>query len=137
MLQSAWPLLAIGLGVLLGVSLVSNIMRWLLKRHRDVTLGALLGLLLGAVAGLWPFREAVLPEVGSLVRGEIVETVAAAEAIELKYWPTESYEPSLSRIGLSLLLVIGGGLGSLLVGRLGGDDDGENAAGSVDRAASD
>ena len=136
MIQSAWPLFAIGIGVLLGVSLVSNVMRWLLKQHREVTLGALLGLLLGAVAGLWPFREAVLPEVGSLIRGEKIETVAAAEAIELKYWPTESYEPSLGRIGLSLLLVMGGGLGSLLVGRLGGNDDGEDAAGSADRAAS-
>ena len=136
MIQSAWPLFAIGIGVLLGVSLVSNVMRWLLKQHREVTLGALLGLLLGAVAGLWPFREAVLPEVGSLIRGEKIETVAAAEAIELKYWPTESYEPSLGRIGLSLLLVMGGGLGSLLVGRLGGNDDGEDAASSADRAAS-
>ncbi|MDA1027397.1 MAG: DUF368 domain-containing protein, partial [Planctomycetota bacterium] len=104
-LQSAWPLLAIGIGVLLGVSLVSNIMRWLLKHHRDVTLGALLGLLLGAVAGLWPFREAVLPDVGSMVRGEVVETVADAEAIELKYRPTESYEPSLGQMGFSFLLV--------------------------------
>jgi putative membrane protein len=122
-LQSAWPLLAIGIGVLLGVSLVSNIMRWLLKHHRDVTLGALLGLLLGAVAGLWPFREAVLPDVGSVVRGEVVETVADAEAIELKYRPTESYEPSLGQMGFSFLLVIGGGISSLLVGRLGKDGD--------------
>ncbi|MDA0296606.1 MAG: DUF368 domain-containing protein, partial [Planctomycetota bacterium] len=122
-LQSAWPLLAIGIGVLLGVSLVSNIMRWLLKHHRDVTLGALLGLLLGAVAGLWPFREAVLPDVGSMVRGEVVETVADAEAIELKYRPTESYEPSLGQMGFSILLVIGGGISSLLVGRLGKDGD--------------
>ena len=122
-LQSAWPLLAIGIGVLLGVSLVSNIMRWLLKHHRDVTLGALLGLLLGAVAGLWPFREAVLPDVGSMVRGEVVETVADAEAIELKYRPTESYEPSLGQMGFSFLLVIGGGISSLLVGRLGKDGD--------------
>ena len=122
-LQSAWPLLAIGIGVLLGVSLVSNIMRWLLKHHRDVTLGALLGLLLGAVAGLWPFREAVLPDVGSMVRGEVVETVADAEEIELKYRPTESYEPSLGQMGFSFLLVIGGGISSLLVGRLGKDGD--------------
>lgn len=122
-LESAWPLLAIGIGVLLGVSLVSNIMRWLLKHHRDVTLGALLGLLLGAVAGLWPFREAVLPDVGSVVRGEVVETVADAEAIELKYRPTESYEPSLGQMGFSFLLVIGGGISSLLVGRLGKDGD--------------
>jgi putative membrane protein len=128
MLQSAWPLVAIGVGVLLGVSLVSNIMRWLLKRHREVTLGALLGLLLGAVAGLWPFREAVLPEVGSTVRGEFIESVEAAEAIELKYRPTRSYQPSAGQIGLSLLLVVGGGIGSLLVGRLGADDEGEEAS---------
>ena len=132
MLQAAWPLVSIGLGVLLGVSLVSNIMRWLLKRHREVTLGALLGFLLGAVAGLWPFREAVPPELNDTIRGVKLEheeaVQAARQADERKYWLTESYQPSAGQIGLSLLLVIGGGIGSLLVGRLGGDDEDDEAS---------
>ena len=48
----------VGLGVLLGVVGVSNLMKLLLARYRKPTLGVLLGLLLGAVLGLWPFQQA-------------------------------------------------------------------------------
>jgi putative membrane protein len=116
-------LLAIGSGVLCGVVLVSNLVRWLLRRHRDATLGALLGLLLGAVAGLWPFREPVAPEIGSVVRGVRIESVAEAEAVPLKHWPTRSFAPSAADLLVAVVL-IGAGAGlSLLVARLGGSGD--------------
>jgi putative membrane protein len=47
------------LGVVAGVTGVSNLARWLLARYERATLGFLLGLLLGAVLGLWPYREPV------------------------------------------------------------------------------
>ena len=49
----------VGLGVIVGVVGVSNGLRWLLERYAKPTLGALLGLLLGAVIGLYPFQESV------------------------------------------------------------------------------
>ncbi|MHC4995669.1 MAG: DUF368 domain-containing protein, partial [Planctomycetota bacterium] len=48
--------LPVGLGVLLGVVVVSNILKLLLDKCEKLTLGALLGLLFGAVVGLWPFQ---------------------------------------------------------------------------------
>lgn len=120
-IEAAWPLVAIGVGVLLGIVLVSNVVRWLLERHRAITLGALLGLLLGAVAGLWPFRAAILPEVGSVIRGQQITTTAEAEAVELKYRPTAAYAPSPGRVVGAVGLILVGGLASVLLGRFGRD----------------
>ncbi len=50
-------LVPVGLGVVLGVVGVSNVVRFCLERFPRPTLGVLLGLLLGAVVGLWPFQE--------------------------------------------------------------------------------
>ncbi|MEE9234065.1 MAG: DUF368 domain-containing protein [Candidatus Acidoferrales bacterium] len=54
--------LAMGVGG--GVAGISNLMRHLLARFEKATLGFLLGLLLGAVLGLWPFRQGVPPRPG-------------------------------------------------------------------------
>ncbi len=121
--EAAWPLAAIGVGVLLGIVLVSNVVRWLLERHRAITLGVLLGLLLGAVAGLWPFRAAVLPEVGSVIRGETIATMSEAEAVELKYRPTAVYTPSGMQLVGAIGLVLAGGLASIMLGRFGREAD--------------
>jgi len=132
LLAAVPSLAAIGVGVLLGVVIVSNLVRWLLHRHRDATLGALLGLLLGAVAGLWPFREPVIPEVGSVIRGERIETVAQAEAVPLKHRPTRGFPPSAGLVaGAVGLAAVGFGL-SLLVGRIGGGDGDGDPDGSPD-----
>ena len=46
-----------GVGVLLGVGLLSNAIRSALERGPRVTHAALLGLLVGSVLGLWPFQD--------------------------------------------------------------------------------
>ncbi|MAD20094.1 MAG: hypothetical protein CMJ52_07855 [Planctomycetaceae bacterium] len=134
MVEAAWPLAAIGIGVVLGIVLVSNVVRWLLERHRAVTLGVLLGLLLGAVAGLWPFRAAVLPELGSVIQGRTIVTQADAEAVELKYRPTEVYAPSSARVFGAVGLALGGGFASIMLGRFGRDGDAEDSTGEPSTA---
>ena len=122
LLASIPSLAAIGIGVLLGIVLVSNVVRWLLRRHREVTLGVLLGLLLGAVAGLWPFRAAIQPEPGMIIRGQRIETVADAEAVPIKHRPTSFFTPGATEV-IGALVLVGLGLGiSLGVARLGGGE---------------
>lgn len=65
-------ILPVGLGVVLGVVAVSNLLRFMLERFRQPTLGVLLGLLLGAVVGLWPFQQGVPPVPGDVVKGQPV-----------------------------------------------------------------
>ena len=49
-------------GAVLGIGLLSNVLKWFLSRHSSVCHGALLGLLLGSVIGLWPFQEPQNPD---------------------------------------------------------------------------
>lgn len=48
----------VGIGVVVGVVGISNLVRWTLRRYPKATYGVLLGLLFGAVLGIWPFQEA-------------------------------------------------------------------------------
>ena len=137
LMNASIPLAAIGIGVVLGVVVVSNLIRWLLHRYREATLGALLGLLLGAVAGLWPFRAPVPPTVGTVVVGTedgdvTVISEEHALTIDMKRWPTRAFTPDSSQIlGGIGLVVLGFGV-SVGVGWLGAssrvDANGASAA---------
>ena len=51
-------LVPVGIGVVIGIVGLSNLLKVLLHRYERVTLGFLLGMLLGSVLGLWPFGRA-------------------------------------------------------------------------------
>jgi putative membrane protein len=48
-----------GAGALLGIVILSNVLKLLLRRFHRPTVGVLLGVLLGSVIGLWPFTQSV------------------------------------------------------------------------------
>jgi putative membrane protein len=108
----------VGVGVVAGVVGVSNLLRWLLDRHAKATLGALLGLLLGAVVGLWPFQHPVEPEIGSVVKGRVVSAETRRE-IDPKDWPLLRFDPTAGQIGSSIGLVIAGLAVTLAIARFG------------------
>ncbi|MGE4653399.1 MAG: DUF368 domain-containing protein [Myxococcota bacterium] len=110
--------LPLGLGVVVGVVGVSNLLRWLLARYEKATLGALLGLLLGAVVGLWPFLEARAPEPGESVDG-IVVTQSNQLDFDREDWPLARFDPSAQHMGLAALMLAAGLLGTTAVGRVG------------------
>jgi putative membrane protein len=113
--------LPVGLGVVVGIVVVSNLLRYLLHRYEQATLGVLLGLLLGAVFGLWPFQQGVEPVLGeTVIKGQVVTEENFAE-FDREDYPTAFFRPSLGQVGASLgLIVLGFGLTSL-VARVGGD----------------
>lgn len=112
LVEAGGVLAPVALGVAAGAVGVSNLLRWTLERFPLPTLGLLLGLLLGAVGGLWPFQEPVRPEVGSRIDGRVVTEESRAE-IPREDWPLEAYAPSPQQaggaVGLALL-----GLGATL-----------------------
>ena len=83
----------VGIGVVLGVVGVSNLLRWLLDRYEKPTLGALLGLLLGAVVGLYPFQQPVAPKLGFEDHGRLV-IEAELQDIPVEDWPLERFTPN-------------------------------------------
>jgi putative membrane protein len=119
-LDAMHVVIPLGLGVVAGVVGVSNLLRWLLLRFEKPTLGVLLGLLLGAVVGLWPFQQARQPEPGEVVKGRVV-TADNAASFSSEDWPLHSFEPSAKQVGASLGLILLGLGTTALIGRLGGE----------------
>ncbi len=117
----------VGLGVVAGVAGVSNLLEWLLDRFEKATLGFLMGLLLGAVLGLWPFQQGAPPQVGDLLKGQTVIEVAdgilvyedSGKVIEADDWPTEFFQPTAGQAAGALLLIVGAFGVTTLVARLG------------------
>jgi putative membrane protein len=112
----------VGIGVVVGVVGLSNLLRWLLAKHTQVTLGFLLGLIAGSVFGLWPFQAGVEPELGSLVKGALVTAETLAE-IDPEDWPLANFKPSGLQVLASVALVTGGYATTWLIARLGGGKD--------------
>jgi len=108
--------------VVAGVVGVSNALKWLLARFEKATLGVLLGLLLGAVVGLWPFQVGVEPAPGDVLKGRVVTAENRAE-FEPKDWAVRRFDPAAGQV-LGALALIGVGLAmTSAIGRLsrGGD----------------
>jgi putative membrane protein len=120
--------LPVGVGVVIGVVAVSNVLRLLLRRCERPTLGVLLGLLLGAVVGLWPFQQGVAPQPGSLLKGQTVVVDDAGglvfdgsgKPVEADDYPTRVFTPTAVQAAGASGLVVVGFMITLLVDRVGG-----------------
>ena len=119
-LDAMHVVIPLGLGILAGVVGVSNLLKWLLEHYEKATLGVLLGLLLGAVVGLWPFQESTPPMPGDVIRGREV-TVENIASIDPKHWPLERFAPSFGQLGGASALIAAGLLATIAIGRVGSE----------------
>lgn len=62
-------------GAVLGIALLANLLKALLARWSGPSHGALLGLLCGSVFGLYPFQEAVHPELADRGSRKVIEAL--------------------------------------------------------------
>ena len=116
---------------------MSNLIKWLLTHRERPTLGVLLGLLVGAVLGLYPFQRSVTPTIGEVLKGQtvvelrevgesedadVVELVAVmdtGEELEREDWRTDVFTPSAGQVGLAVVLVVAGFGVTMGIARLG------------------
>lgn len=118
-LQSLHVIVPVGIGVLVSVVGVSNLIKLLLARFERATLGFLLGLLLGAVIGLWPFQVGLPPEIGDVIKGVELTDQTMIDAVDPEDYPTEFFAPSpLQGVG-AVALIVAGFLISVGISRLG------------------
>jgi uncharacterized membrane protein len=55
--QAAGPIAVFLVGILLGLASFSRLLKWLLSHHHDGIMAVLIGLMLGSLRVLWPFRD--------------------------------------------------------------------------------
>ena len=111
----------VGIGVVIGIAGVSNLIKFLLARHKAPTLGVLMGLLLGAVLGLWPFQQGVAPRPGEVVKGQVMTELSIA-AVDAEDYPLARFTPAAWQIAAALGLIAGGFAITQGVARLGGQE---------------
>ena len=119
----------IGIGIVVGVGVISNLLRWLLRRYEKATLGFLLGLLVGAVVGLWPFQEGVAPAPGQTLKGQTVAVddqgqlyfESTGKPVEPDDYPTEFFRPGAGHVAGAVALVAAGFLVTCVVDLIGRD----------------
>jgi putative membrane protein len=75
-------IIPVGIGVVLGVVLLSNALKFLLHRYERATIGFLLGMLLGSVISLWPFGQKPSPDALAGRDDTELITYAAAHGID-------------------------------------------------------
>ena len=63
----------VGLGAAIGIVSFAQILGWLFKRYHDATVAVLIGLMVGSLRKIWPWKETVEYITGS--HGEIIPTV--------------------------------------------------------------
>ncbi|MCZ6834739.1 MAG: DUF368 domain-containing protein [Planctomycetota bacterium] len=110
----------LGIGVLVGIVGVSNLVKILLEKFERATLGVLLGLLLGAVIGLWPFQESVPPQIGNTIKGIMLETQIMVDEVEAKDWAPRTFTPTTIQAFIVLGVIVLGFAMSTGIALLGG-----------------
>jgi putative membrane protein len=133
----------VGIGVVIGIAGLSNLIKWLLARRERPTLGVLLGLLVGSVLGLWPFQETAPVNPGDVIKGQTVIAIEATEGgdtvavtqidgvrneIGREDWPLRVFSPSAAQaLGSAALLALGLGI-TLGIARFGSTSEHEDEA---------
>lgn len=97
----------VGVGIVVGLVVISNLAKFCLERFRKPTLGALLGLLLGAIVGLWPFQESVTPTPGDVVKGQVL-TPASISILHPKDFPMQRFTPTSGQFAGAVGLIVSG-----------------------------
>ncbi len=125
--DAMWVLVPVGSGVIVGIVGVSNLVKFLLDRFPKVTLGFLLGLLLGAVVGLWPFQRPEPPNIGDTLQGQLV-TEQNMASFATEDWSTAFFSPSLGQVLGSLGLIVAGFIICTAIAHIGtkADQNGSN-----------
>lgn len=108
-------ILPVGVGVVIGVIVVSQIVKWALEKHEKQTYALLCGVLLAATIGLWPFQKAVNINDVESVKGQLVEVIdgvlkygGSGKVVKGKDLPMKHSLPDVSQGILGLLLIAAG-----------------------------
>jgi len=125
--------LPVGIGVVAGVVVVSHVLKWCLDKYDRETYSFLLGLLCGAVFGLWPFQDMAPLASVEVVKGRAVEVVngqlvfqVSGEAVKLKDIPTVMTFPDMSEGALALLIVFFGFILTIGISKIGKQETSED-----------
>ncbi|KAA3660074.1 MAG: DUF368 domain-containing protein [Chloroflexi bacterium] len=113
-------IMLIGLGAVIGLVTFAQIIGFFFKRYHNGTVAVLIGLMVGSLRKIWPWKEDVgwLEEAGEFVLDSEGHRVVTEQVIRLPEFGTSA---GLTEFGIALLLALVGFGAILLLDRLAGD----------------
>lgn len=119
-LQNFWNIAFVGAGAVIGLVTFAQIIGFFFKRYHDGTVAVLIGLMVGSLRKIWPWKEDIawLKEAGEFVLDSDGHRIVIEQLNKL---PNFSSSAGLAQFGLALLLAVIGFGAILLLDRLAGD----------------
>jgi putative membrane protein len=117
-LQAAVPLIFVGIGAALGLVTVSQFLSWLFKRYHDLTVALLIGLMVGSLRKIWPWKLDLAwlqDAAGQFVLNSDGHKIVVDQANVL---PNFSNSAALTQFGIAVVLALIGIGAILLIDRL-------------------
>ncbi len=90
-------LFVFAMGCMAGISVFSRILNYLLKKWHDITVSSLVGLVLGSLWLIWPFKNSVM--IGN-------ERVYLSNRLPLNFGTSELYTAAASLLGMAVVLIM-------------------------------
>ena len=115
-------IMLIGLGAVIGLVTFAQIIGFFFKRYHDGTVAVLIGLMVGSLRKIWPWKEDVnwLQEAGEFVLDSEGHRIATEQVLRL---PDFSSGAGFTELGIALVLAVIGFGAILLLDRLAGDKE--------------
>ncbi|VAW31400.1 FIG028593: membrane protein [hydrothermal vent metagenome] len=116
--NAAVPLIFVGIGAALGLVTVSQFLSWLFKRYHDLTVALLIGLMVGSLRKIWPWKLDLAwmqDAAGQFILNSDGHKIVVDQANVL---PDFSDSAGLTQFGIAVVLALIGIGAILLIDRL-------------------
>lgn len=117
-LNAAVPLILVGIGAAIGLITFSQVLSWLFHRYHDLTVALLIGLMVGSLRKIWPWKmdlDWLRDDAGQFVLNSEGHKLVIEQANIL---PNLNSSTAIAELGIALVLALVGISVILLVDRL-------------------
>ncbi len=116
-----WPIIFIGLGAVIGLVTLAQILGWLFKNYHDLTVAILIGFMLGSLRKIWPWKvdvEWLLDDLGNRITDSDGLYIVIKQFNQL---PDFSTQAGVTEFVVAFALTILGIIAILLINRFAAD----------------
>jgi len=113
-LNAAVPLILVAIGAVVGLVSFAQILGWLFKQYHDLTVSLLIGLMVGSLRKIWPWKmdlDWLRDAAGQFVLDSEGQRLVIQEA---NVWPNISSSEGLLQFGIAAVLMLAG-IGAILL----------------------
>lgn len=129
-------LIFLALGAAIGLITFSQVLSWLFKRYHDFTIALLIGLMLGSLRKIWPWKQ----DIDWLVDAATGEFVLDSEGLQvvieqINVAPDLSTPEGMTQFALAVVLAVIGATAVIVLDRVAGSKEDLEAEEVIDSAA--